>query len=174
MKFPFTRPASLPLLVSFAAIAAAQTPTLTPPPVKMGLWQTTVDLKMSGMPNMPAGMATSHVSQSCMSTDTWQKDMQNLQARRAQGPSSSCGQPTIQQDGHKYTFDMQCSPGNGFTSTSHFEMLVDSDTAMHGSGTSTTTGPAFPQGMTSNVTIASKFLSADCGDVKPGQSKMVQ
>jgi len=57
MKLRLLSPAFLPLLLSFAALAAAQIPTIAPPPIKMGLWQSSVTVNMSGIeqPNMPSG-----------------------------------------------------------------------------------------------------------------------
>lgn len=175
MKFRLLSFASLPLLLSFAAFA--QTPPLTPPPIKMGLWQSSVTVNMSGMPanpNMPAGAGGSmtHVNQSCMTPDSWKDAFRNMQQRRQQA-AANCSTMNVSQDSHQVIFDMNCSSEQGFTSNVHVQMNLDSEEAMHGNATVKMSGPNFPQGMSMTSVITSKFMSSDCGDVKPGESKPV-
>jgi hypothetical protein len=169
--------ASLPLLLSFAAFAAAQTqaPALTPPPIKMGLWQSSVTVNMGGMPNMPAGAGGSytHVNQSCMTPDSWKNAFRSMQQHHQQ-TTASCTAANVNQDAHQVTVDMDCSGEQGYATSIHVKMVLDSEEAMHGNATVKMTGSAFPQGMSMNSTITSKFVNADCGDVKPGESKPVQ
>jgi len=169
------------LLLSVASLAPAQstvpvtpTPPLTPPPVKMGLWQSSVTINMSGMPNMPSGAgSTTHVNQSCMTPDNWKDAFRNMQQRRQQ-MSANCTTTNYSQDAHQLTLDMSCTSEQGMNTNMHIQMFLDNDSAMHGSATTKISGAAFPQGMVVNSTISSKFLSSDCGDVKPGEGKAVQ
>jgi hypothetical protein len=180
MKLRLLSPAFLPLLLSFAALAAAQIPTIAPPPIKMGLWQSSVTVNMSGMPNNPnmpsgaGGGSMTHVNQSCMTPNSWRDAFRNMQQRRQQAASANCSTLNVSQDAHQVTFDMNCSSQQGFTSNVHVQMLLDSEEAMHGNATVKMSGPNFPQGMSMTSIITSKFVSSDCGDVKPGQSKPVQ
>jgi hypothetical protein len=167
MHLRFAVPVTCAALFSLAALAAAQTPT--PPPMKMGLWQSDVTVQMAGMPNgisMPARTVT---TQSCMTPDTWKDALQNRQPNMP----ATCTTSNVQQDGQHYSADVQCSSQQGFTAAIHVDMQFDSDESMHGTTTATIGGGAAPQNMTMNSTIKSKFVSSDCGDIKPGQGKMV-
>jgi hypothetical protein len=170
MKLRFTALTPLPLLLSLAA--AAQTPTPAPPPIKMGLWQSSVTVKMSGMDNLPpsAAAASTHtmVYRSCMTADSWNKAMQSMQSAQQK---MDCTTSRMQQDSHQLSFDESCTAQQGYTSSIHVQMLLDSDEAMHGTSNVKMTGPAFPQGMSMSSTITSKFISSDCGDIKPGEQK---
>lgn len=165
---------TLPLLFC-AAVASAQLDTMGPPPVKMGLWQTTVTSQMSGLPNMPAGMPTAKpmVSQSCMTADSWQKGMTDLQ-QQMQRQKADCSNVKLQHDGNKFIFDEQCSQQSGYNATIHVEWNVDDQENMHGDSNAQIAAAGFPQGVTMHGTMTSKFLSSDCGSVKPGDSRMVQ
>jgi hypothetical protein len=68
---------------------------------------------------------------------------------------------------------MDCSGQQGFNTSIHVKMFLDSDEGMHGTVNVKMTGANFPQGMSVTSTITSKFLSSDCGDIKPGESKPV-
>jgi hypothetical protein len=159
--------ASLPLLLSFAAIASAQLPNIAPPPIKMGLWQSSVTLNSKAM-----GPAGGHPisNQSCYTPDSWKQSMQKMQSRQ---PGMNCTTSNMQQDPRKLSFDGQCTADQGMTVTYHVEMFLDSDEAMHGSTSAKMNGPQFPQGMTMTSSISSKFISSDCGAIKPGESKPV-
>jgi hypothetical protein len=133
----------------------------------MGLWQSSVTLNSTGM-----GPAGGHpiASQSCYTPGSWKQSMQKMQSRQ---PGMNCTTSNMQQDSHKLSFDGQCSENQGTNVTYHVEMFLDSDEAMHGSSSAKMSGPQFPQAMTMTSVISSKFISADCGDIKPGESKPV-
>ena len=87
---------SLVAIVSlFSVAAAAQIPNVAPPPIKMGLWQSSVTLNSTGM-----GLAGGHpiTSQSCYTPDSWKHSMQKMQSRH---PSANCTTSNMQQDSHK-------------------------------------------------------------------------
>jgi Protein of unknown function (DUF3617) len=166
MKFRLAFAASLPLLLASAALtAAAQVPDIAPPPIKMGLWQSTITVN--------SGMGAGHpiTNQSCYTPDSWKQSMQQMQSRQPQ--NLNCTTSNFQQDSHKMSFDGQCSSDQGYNFSYHVEMFLDSDSAMHGTTAAKMSGPAFPQGMTMNSSVSSKFISTDCGDIKPGESKPV-
>jgi hypothetical protein len=167
MRIRLTAVAPLLLLASSFAFAAAQVPAgLAPPPIKMGLWEATVTAN-TGMG--PKGITSVH--QSCMTPDSWKDLMQKIQARTA---NVTCTSSNLQQDSHKISFDGSCSMDQGMTANYHVEMFLDGDTAMHGTTTGKISGPMFPNGMTIGSSMTSKFISSDCGDVKPGESKTVK
>lgn len=169
MNLPFAAPATLATLFSIAALASAQ--TITPPPMKMGLWQTEITMQMSGMPNGGGPPAHTVVSQSCLTPDTWKDSLQNLQNR--QHRQGDCAPSNVQQDGHHYSADLQCTTQQGFTATAHIDMQFDSDESMHGTSVATMSGGNAQMNMTMSSTIKSKFMGSDCGDVKPGQGKVL-
>jgi hypothetical protein len=170
MNLHFAVPATLATLFSFAALASAQTPT--PPPMKMGLWQSEITVQMSGMPNGMTMTPTTITSQSCMTSDTWQDSLRNMQNRQQNMPAN-CTTSNLQQDAHHISFDASCTAQQGISTTLHVDMQFDGDEGMHGTTTASMSGPNMPSGMQMNSTIKSKFLSSDCGDVKPGKGKMV-
>jgi len=162
------------LLVLICMTAAAGYRTLhaqspEPPPIKMGLWQTETSSEMTGMPNMPAGRSRSNVVQGCMTPDSWKDSLTKLQER----PNSDCTTKNIKQTGHTFAVDESCT-SDRFTSTTHFEATVDDTEHMHGSGTMEISSPQFPQPMKANMKMTSHFVSSDCGDVKPGESKVIR
>jgi hypothetical protein len=157
----------LPLLLSFAAPASAQVPNIAPPPIKMGLWQSSVTLNSAAMGPVGGHPIT---NQSCYTPDSWKQSMQKMQSRQ---PTMNCTTSNMQQDSHKLSFDGQCSEPQGMNVTYHVEMFLDSDEAMHGSSSAKMSGPQFPQAMTMTSVISSKFISSDCGGIKPGESKPV-
>jgi hypothetical protein len=56
----------------------------------------------------------------------------------------------------------------------HFEGLFDDDEHMHGNVKVIMTAPSLPQGMTMIMAMKSRYVSASCGDVKPGEGKVIQ
>lgn len=169
MKLRFPVLATLPLLASFASLAAAQ--TLEPPPIKMGLWQSEVTTTMEGMP-MPSGQGgRTVVTQGCLTPDTWKKDIQGMQQHMR---NTDCSMSNFQQDSHHVSFDESCTSSQaGFANTIHFEMLIDDPENGHGHADMKMTGPNLPQGMAMHMNMTTKYLKADCGDVKPGEGKVV-
>ena len=166
-----------PLLLSLATLAITATAQVAdmPPPVKMGLWQTEVTSTMSGMENTPmAAMAAhngrTHINQSCLTREKWKEDIQDLNQRQA---NRECTMTNVHQDAKSLSFDQNCNSGGG-KMTGHFKMEADDPEHMHGGGTMTMEMQGLPQPITVNTTIASHFMSSDCGSVKPGESKMIQ
>lgn len=153
----------LVLLMAFTAGASAQ----TPPPLKMGLWEHHVTVQMSGMPNGDNSSRTI-VKQSCFTSNTWKNSLQRMQSHPNMG-GLSCSTSNMQQDPHHIAFDEQCTTSGqpAISTNMHIEMNFDSDESMHGSTSTTMSGPNMPQGMSVNTTIKSKFVSSDCGTLKP-------
>jgi len=172
MKLRIPALATLPLLASFAALAAAQ--TVEAPPIKMGLWQSEVTTTMDGMPDamgQAMGGGRTIVTQGCLTPDTWKKDIQGVQQHMH---NSNCTLSNFEQDAHHIVFDQACSSGQaGFSNQTHFEMVIDDTENGHGHADSKMTGPNLPQGMAMHMTMKTKYLSADCGDVKPGEGKVI-
>jgi hypothetical protein len=162
-------------LLILSTFALAQAPS-GPPPVKMGLWQTETTTSISGATDSPMakamanGVGRTTVTQGCLTPETWTKDIQGMQERQH---GADCSQSNFQQDSHKVTYDEVCSSQGGYATNVHFEMMVDDLENGHGSADVKMSGAAFPQGMTMHMTMKTKFLSSDCGSVKPGEGKVI-
>lgn len=173
MKLRVPALATLPLLCSFAAAAFAQADQA--PPLKMGLWQTESTTTIEGAPDSPMAQAMTHggrsnISQGCLTPETWKSQFQHMQQQRG---SANCSSSNFQQDTHHVSFDEECTE-KAYSTNMHFEMLIDDAENAHGSADVKMTGAAFSQGMTMHMTVKTKFLSSSCGDVKPGQGKVIQ
>ena len=159
-----------------AARAQAPAPSATlseVPPVTMGLWQTETASTVTGvegtpMAGMAAAMGRSHVVQSCLTPDRWKSDIQGLNARQQHG----CTLSNVHQDAHEVSFDEVCGPGG--TNSSHVDILIDSTEHSHGTVVMKIVNPALPQPVTVNMTLVSQFMGSACGDVKPGEGKMIK
>jgi hypothetical protein len=175
------------LLMSFAVavIAAAQTDTtpVTPPPMKMGLWETTVTSQMSGIqlpPDVVAklqamgrpipGAPHAAVAQTCLTPDQWQKDFEQMNKPQ----NSDCTIAKKEADTHDFSFDISCKSQRGMTMNGHWEIHFVDDAHSHGSGNMTSDSPG-PNGQpfAMNMTIDAHFVSPDCGDVQPGTPKLI-
>lgn len=170
------------LLCAGAATLAAQ----TAPPVKMGLWESTINttmggfqlppevaekLKQMGRP-VPGSTPTTVESQACYTKEQWEKDIAKAQDRK----DIDCSTQNLTRDSHKMTFDQTCRTAHG-TSTGHMEMFFDDDEHVHGAGHFTATETSGSQAghpITIDFAIKSHYLKSDCGDVLPGQPKILK
>jgi hypothetical protein len=183
MTISFARAGAGLLLLFVARYAtAAQTPPQSAPqpqlsevpPVTMGLWQTDTTSTVTGIENTPmAGMANAmgrpHTTQSCLTPEKWKSDIQGFNARQQRG----CTLSNLHQNPHEISFDQTCESARG-TNTAHVDILIDSAEHAHGTVVMTIADPALPQPITVNVSMASRYVSAACGDVKPGEGKMIR
>ena len=174
MKIRFAGKWFMPLSLSLGAIAVAGVAQISEvPPVTMGLWQTETSSTVTGLENTPmAGMAAAigaHVSQSCLTPEKWKSDIQGFNAKQQHG----CAMSNLQQSAKEISFDEVCSQGSG-VNKSHADILIDSAEHAHGTVVMTVTMPNLPQPMTINMSMISHYLGASCGDVQPGQGKMIK
>jgi hypothetical protein len=169
---------SLVLLLSFSVLAAAaQAPNQLSetPPVSMGLWQTDTNSTVTGLENTPmAGMASvlgrPHTTQSCFTPEKWKSDIQGFNARQQR----NCTLSNLHQDAHEITFDEACQTARGSANNVHVDILIEDQQHSHGTVVMKIAEPSLPQPMVINVTMTSHYLGSDCGDVKPGEGKMVK
>ncbi len=176
MNHRFRGICTLSLLLALAALTAARSARaqdIAPPPIKMGLWQNEFTTTMTGMENSPAGAHMggdrTSVNQSCLTPETWQRDLARMREQQAK-----CTRSNMHQDAHSIAFDETCSTEHQFVTTVHFEATFEGGEHMHGVATAHTTGPSFPQGMTLNIHMSGHYIGADCGDIKPGETKTVR
>jgi hypothetical protein len=178
MKIPFAKTGTYLLLFSlarFAAAAPAQAQLSETPPVSMGLWQTETTSTVTGIENTPmASMASvlgrAHTTQSCLTPEKWKSDIQGFNARQQHG----CTLSNLHQDFHEVSFDQVCESGRGDTTNAHVDILIDSTEHSHGTVVMKVANPALPQPMTINVSMVSHYLGSACGDVKPGEGRMIK
>jgi hypothetical protein len=174
------------LILFCAAVTGAQTATVpvTLPPVKMGLWETSVTSQMSGFQippdvvaklkamgrSVPGGSHTM-VTQGCLTPEEWQKQM----AEMNQPGGNDCAVTNRHVEARKLSFDVSCKSEHGASTNGHWEMQVTDDE--HGRGSahmkSDMTGPN-GQALTVDMNFNSHYLSANCGEVKPGDAKVVR
>jgi Protein of unknown function (DUF3617) len=163
-------------VLAFPFAAAAQTPAppaglSETPPVTMGLWQTETTSTVTGVEGTPmAAMATAmgrgHVVQSCLTSDRWKSDIQGFNAKQQHG----CTLSNLHQDSQQVSFDQTCGP----TTSSHVDILIDSAEHTHGTVIVKVSNPSLPQPMTITVNMISQYLGSACGDVKPGEGRIVK
>lgn len=169
------------VIVCAAAAAGAQS---SAPPIKMGLWETTVTSQMSGFQLPPDVVAKlkamgrpvpggphTMVTQGCLTREEWQKDLEDMN----RSSRNDCVFTHNQMESKKFSFDMSCKTQQGMTTTGHWEMQVIDDEHGHGSG-HMQSDAAGPNGhsFAMSMTMDSHYLSADCGDVKPGEGKVIR
>jgi hypothetical protein len=172
------------LLVAPAVLRAQSSP------VKPGLWETQVSMahamqlppeveaKIAAMPaaqqaqmrSMMGGAAGGGApvvttKQVCIAPETTMDSMLN---RAQQSPGMQCTFSNRTQTATGMSFDMECT-GQGGGAKGHTELrAIDAD---HVTSTSHMTVTASSQAHTMNSTVdtttTAKFVSADCGDVKP-------
>ena len=179
MKTRFAKIRSISLIFAVSALSAAaahaQTQLSDVLPVTMGLWQTETTSTVTGVENTPmAGMAAamgrSHVTQSCLTPEKWKSDIQGFNARQQHG----CTLSNLVQNSHEVSFDEVCQSGRGGMNNAHVDILIDSAEHSHGTVVVKVADPAFPQPITITNSMVSHYLSPACGDVKPGEGKVVR
>ena len=179
MKIRPLKTGSLSLLFSLTALAVCVTAIAQlseTPPVKMGLWQTESNSTVTGTENTPmAAMAAkmagqTRKSQSCLTPESWKEGIEGFNDKQRKG---SCTLSNVQQDAHEVSFDQVCDSGGGSKNTTHMHMLIDSAEHAHGTLVMKMETPSFPQPITINVNLVSQYLGSSCGDVKPGEGKVI-
>ena len=133
----------------------------------MGLWETTVVTKMTGV-DMPAGMpgmgARTTTVRACVTPETWQKAMGSSHENK------NCVRSNEVLTTHGYSADITCTQPKA---TGHVQMTFDSPEKSHGASSMVMT--ASPgRTMQIDSTNDARFLGAACGDVTPDKPKVVQ
>jgi len=166
------------LLVSSVAVSG-QAPA--PPPMKMGLWQSTSTATMSGLtlpPDVvarlqaagrpiPGSQPHTTVVQSCVTPDSWKKMFTDMQQNK------DCVFSNVQQSSSGMTADVTCKGGRGETS-GHFEATFVSTEKITGKVHMTITMVSQPNPITADTTFESVYQGSDCKGVAPGEGKVVR
>ena len=146
------------LLTGISALVAQ----LADIPIKPGLWNTRVVLKLD--PKDPDNQPIT--GQACFTAGTTISSYLNAMTRSA--PDIKCVVSNKIQTAHRVTFDTACTSSTIATRSHHDFQLTDAD---HFSGTSHTTLAGNVDGRPINrelsKTFSATFQSSDCGNVKP-------
>ena len=150
---------------------------LTPLGAKPGLWESTVTVHTDGMPAIPpealarmppeqrarieATMNAPHTSQSCMTADSFKKPL-----AFGDNPNMACKRSITSSGAGGMDFHVECDNPR-FKSTGDGHVQAVSPESIKGETTMNTTMGG--RTITSKMTFSSKWLSSDCGSVKPQQ-----
>jgi hypothetical protein len=163
---------------------------IKPIDIKPGLWENTTTSQISGlaMPKMPqltpeqlakmppqaraqmeamskGGAPQTRTMKACITREQLNKPMFD-------SGDKSCTYKLVSSSSSSQTIHVECTPGNTKTTGDLTLDRVDSEhlkgeMLMKTTGDSSTAG-SVGQNMTIKVSFSNRFLSADCGDVKPG------
>ena len=141
------------------------------PPMKMGLWEmtSTTTMTIPGMnTNMPARATKVRM---CHTPESWANNLMPQTGRPGaqSNGQSDCVMSNQSFTGHTFSVDISC-PKSG--TKGHMTTTWDGSDSSHG-----TTHMEINSGgrsMTMDGTSTSRFVSSDCGAVKPGSAVVVQ
>jgi hypothetical protein len=146
---------SFVLLVMMAAsgvVAVAQ----SVPPIKMGLWEKS--LSVTG----PNGKAISSDTKSCVNQAEYQRMIDSLKKQRQDCTSK------VTQVAKGYTFTSNCTIGGTAMTITGSTTFPDATHIVSDSHSVTTRNGTKSE---NNIHSTSRWLSADCGNIKPGESQ---
>lgn len=148
-----------PLCLLTASVKQTQsgsgsTPTPAAPPIKMGLWEATMTMGASG----------TYKSRACLSEDSYQRMLTRVP------PNCEISKPVT--TATSITGDLKCESPGGGTSKGRLDVQIPDTSTVHG----TVTAMSNYQGHAVSMIIKSdwRFVTADCGDLSPGESRDVQ
>ena len=154
------------ILCPLAALTAQE---IKPFDARPGLWESTTTIEMSGMMAGRGGAPRTTTAKSCVTRESLDKAMAFGDNSRA-----NCTRKIVSSSSSKFEMHMDCEPDK-MNMTMVMDVTVERVDAEHvkGSGTfkNTGTGPNGARTVESKVTFSNKWLSADCGDVKPPGDK---
>jgi hypothetical protein len=171
------------IILSAIAALVALSPVIhaqSAPPVKMGLWQTTVvstmggiqlppdvieKMKAAGRP-IPGATPQTTVTQGCLTPEKWQQSWQRAQ----QG--GDCQTKNFKQDASGMSVDIECKSERG-TSTGHMQIDFVSPEKAHGTTHMEIVTGRSPQPMVMNITMDSVYQGADCKGISPDNAKVI-
>jgi hypothetical protein len=146
-----------PILLATALFAGLA--PLTAPPMKMGLWENTSTVKMSGA-DVPPGMQQQTMKlHQCITPETWAKAFQRS--------DRTCQFTNQSQNGGHFTVDISCTNGSG-----HVEMNFSNQESGHGTVDMHMTHNGSTMSITSSVEM--HYLGASCGSVSPEKPEIVR
>lgn len=125
-----------------------------PPPIKMGLWEATITNSVA---------TTTLKARSCVTPESYQNAMAHV--------PPGCTVTNKTQTATSIKGDVSCTLQHGGTTTGHIEVEMPQPTLMRSTIQLNVTaeGKSIPMTMTTE----SHFVSAECGDLQPGQTRMI-
>jgi Protein of unknown function (DUF3617) len=163
------------------AAMVAQAPQA--PPVKMGLWQSTMTSTMSGMqipPDVaaklqamgrpvPGAQPRTTVTQSCLTQEKWQKSFTDMQQDK------NCQISNLHQSSSGMSGDIACKSEDGSrSSTGHLDVTFVSEEKSTGKVHLEVMSSRQPQPITMNMTFESVYQGSDCKGISPDSPKVVK
>jgi hypothetical protein len=157
------------LFLYLAAVLAlggcvAHTQSASDPPIKMGLWEITMDVRRVDPP-----MFGTYVSQICLTPETWRKFLTGGEL------SPDCDIHNFKEDASGWSYDLVCKkiPGSfGSTdSSSHLQLLILNPEKMRRTDRGEyieSSGPWVLESLADSI-----YKGADCKDVAPGMYKKI-
>jgi hypothetical protein len=163
-------------LVALSSIAHAQ----SAPPIKMGLWQSTVVSTMTGIQlppevlermkaagrEIPGSAPATTVTQGCLTPEKWQESFQRAQA------GQDCHAKNLKLDASGMSADIECKSERG-TSTGHTQVTFVSSEKAHGTTHMEIVTARSPQPIVMDITLDSVYQGADCKGISPDTSKVI-
>ena len=129
-------------------------PTSAAAPIKMGLWDATMTMGTSG----------TYKSRACLSQDSYQRMLTRV--------PPNCTISNLATSATSITGDLSCESPGGGKSKGRLDVQIPDSSTVH----STITAATNYQGHAVSMVIKSdwQFVSADCGDLSPGESRDIQ
>jgi hypothetical protein len=171
----------LVMAVLAGSVAALTQDVVTPPAVKMGLWQNTATNTMTGLqlpPDVlaklqamgrpvPGAAPRTIVTQSCLTPDQWQKSFTDMQQKQ------NCQFTNVHQSTTGMSGDMACTMADG-SSKGHLEATFASQEKMNGKMHMEITTARQSQPIVMDMTFESVYQGADCKGISPDSPKIVR
>jgi hypothetical protein len=155
------------------------------PPVKVGLWQSTSTVTMSGIQippevaarmqamgrQVPGAQPRTTVLQSCLTAEKWQKMFGDMQQQRDQ----KCNLSNQQTSSAGMSADIACKSSDGrSSSTGHLEVTFVSTEKATGKAHVETTMASQPKPIMMDMNFESVFQGADCKGISPDSPQVVR
>jgi hypothetical protein len=141
---------------SQAPVTPQQTPpAVNAPPINMGLWDSTMSIGTSG---------ATYKSRACLSQESYQRMLTRV--------PPNCTVSNLTATPTSLTGDVSCESPSGGKSKGHVDVQIPDSSTVHGTITVTTSYQG--HSMTMAIKSDAHFVSADCGDLSPGESRDVQ
>jgi hypothetical protein len=151
------------------------------PPVKMGLWQGTTTIKLSGLqipPDIaermkaagrpiPGSEPRTIETQSCLTTEKWKEMIAKIQ------DSENCKLTNVKQDATEMSADIACQTGGGGSAMGRVQVNFPTSEKIHGTGHMEITTSRQPQPIVMDTTLDSTYQGSDCKGVSPDTPKVI-
>jgi hypothetical protein len=176
--------AAVVTLISCAAQAQNPAPpaqSAAPPPVKMGLWQGTTTVKVSGFQvppevaekmkatgkPVPGTEPRTIETQSCLTPEKWKEMITKMQDRE------NCKLTNVKQDATEMSADIACQTSGGGSAMGRVQANFITSEKVHGIGHMEIMTPRQPQAIIMDTTFDSTYQGADCKGISPDTPKVI-